>query len=684
MTYALIIAGALIIFLSILWIKEKNQKRKLQADYTRLSGRKKALHQSWEMLMEHSSDFYFRYTRGGEVNYASSNVERLLGYKKKAGPLHFEDIITDNPINDNLWDHIEKVFRLDFDELKPFFLEVKDGFGEIHMLEIYDSPHIDKFGNVSYVNGIARDLTNVYKAELELKATESQHLKVLEALPDPMFTIDRDLCYVDYQVSNEEQLWVKPSEFIGKRIRDVVPGSTGEFFESAISRTFETGEVQTLEYDFGEGEQKEYYEGRVLKLDKDRVLIISRIITPQKRLEKGLRKAKSAAESAAQAKSNFLATMSHEIRTPMNGVVGMISLLAETELSEEQKEYVETIQASSDTLLRIINDILDYSRIESGKLAFEESLFYLQKVIDDSIGLVKFEGQRKGIIINSLVNENVPNFIRTDRGRLRQVILNLLANAVKFTEHGSIVLSVEVEKQTEKYVILNFKVKDTGIGIPKEKLVGLFREFTQVDSSHSRKFGGTGLGLAIVKKLVKMLNGKVAVESEVGVGSTFSFTIKAKLASKMPLKNEEENKNEAPALEAEFIGEKYPLQILMAEDNPINRKLTNLFLERLGYVADVAQNGLEVLKALKSKSYDVILLDIAMPEMDGYEVIKVIREMDLNKQPQVIGVSANAFKGDIEKGLAAGLDEYLVKPVRFDDLKEKLIDSYKVIQDSKP
>jgi CheY-like chemotaxis protein len=264
---------------------------------------------------------------------------------------------------------------------------------------------------------------------------------------------------------------------------------------------------------------------------------------------------------------------------------------------------------------------------------------------------------------------------------LRQVLLNLLSNAVKFTEHGSIVLKVSVERLTDKNVNLLFKIKDTGIGIPKDKLQGLFREFTQVDSSHTRKFGGTGLGLAIVKKLVKMLNGKISVESEVGVGSVFTFSIRAKLASKMPAKPEDQAEEEA---QQDYIGEDYPMRVLMAEDNSVNRKLTTLFLERMGYVPEVVSDGLDVIKKLKTKTFDVILLDIAMPQMDGYEVLKLVRQMDLEKQPRIIGVSANAFKGDIEKGMSLGLDDYLVKPLRFNELKEKLIASYKTIHNSKP
>lgn len=683
MIYGLAIACILMLIFVLLFLKERKHRLDASKNLAILAQRKAALRQSLELLMDHSSDFYFRFDRNANVNYSSSNVERLLGFSKEEGPVHVSRIITDNPINDSVYDHIKALFNLELDEIKPYFLEIQDNFGEKRMLEIYESPHLNAEGNVDYINAVARDLTTVYKTELELKESERQQSLILEAIPDPMFMIDNNLCYVEFQVQREEDLWYKPSQFIGRRISEVVPSPLGELFESACAKAFETGQLQTLEYQFGKGEKMEFFEGRIMKLDDSKLLVISRNITSRKNLEKELRKAKEAAETAVEAKSNFLATMSHEIRTPMNGVVGMISLLAVTEMSEEQKEYVETIQASSDTLLRIINDILDYSRIESGKLAFEESLFYLKKAIDDSISLVRFEAKKKGIIINAVLDEKVPNFIRTDRGRLRQIILNLLSNAVKFTEHGSIILSVETEEITEKHVVLLFKVKDTGIGIPKNKLQGLFKEFTQVDSSHSRKFGGTGLGLAIVKRLVKMLHGKVSVESEVGVGTIFSFTIRAKMASKVTQKAAEDEVDRKSDFEDEYIAERYPIKILLAEDNSINRKLTVLFLERMGYIPDVAVDGFEVIQAMKSNHYDAILLDIAMPKMDGYQVARIIQDLPLDRKPCIIGVSANAFKADIEKGLNAGMKAYLVKPINFKELRTKLIECYKAIQEAK-
>ena len=261
----------------------------------------------------------------------------------------------------------------------------------------------------------------------------------------------------------------------------------------------------------------------------------------------------------------------------------------------------------------------------------------------------------------------MPNFIYSDRGRLRQVLLNLLSNAVKFTESGIVKLSVHLKKKTNTSCQLKFEVLDTGIGIPKEKLKGLFKEFTQADSSHSRKYGGTGLGLAIVKNLVKLFGGKVNVKSEVGKGSKFSFSIVAKIKESEPA-----TANPSHVTSYKPIAEDFPLDILLAEDNAVNRKLTSLFLEKLGYQNEYALDGMEVIQLLKQKPYDVILLDISMPNMDGYEVVKVMRKMQLEEMPYIIGVSANAFKSDVQRALSAGMDDYITKPVRFEELKSKL------------
>lgn len=658
---------------SFFLLKYKRKSRELEKKIFEVKKRKKSITDTFELLMDHSADFVFTYDVNGMITYVSSNVERVLGIKKGVRT-HVNEILTSNPINDKISGQMAGRFASDENLRTPVFIEVFDGSKRPQMLEIFEFPFSNSNTVVEYVTCVAKNVTTIYNAELELKESERQQAKILEAIPDAMFTIDRNCRYIDYQIHNEESLWYKPSDFLNKKVSEIVPEPLGSVFEDAIKNAFKTGELQTLEYEFGKPGTQENFEGRIIKLDENRVLVISRDITAQKNLEIELRKAKNAAESAVKSKSDFLATMSHEIRTPMNGVIGMTSLLAETELSEDQKDFVETIQSSGDTLLRIINDILDYSKIESGKLSFEETVFSLEKVISESLSLFTFEAGKKDLFLNTDISEEVPAFIRTDRGRLRQILLNLLSNAVKFTERGSVSLKVELESKTTKHAILCFIIKDTGIGIAQNKLGGLFQEFTQADSSHSRRFGGTGLGLAIVKRLVKLLHGKVSVKSEVGLGSEFSFTTRVKLASKKNLAELVLTQGEIPNDKADqLISNEFPLKILLAEDNSINRRLTNIFLERLGFIPDVALDGLEVITMVREKSYDLILLDISMPKMDGYEATDIIRSMDFKQAPYIIGFSANAFQEDIDRAMSHGMDDYLTKPIRFEMLRDKLI-----------
>lgn len=660
--------------ISFYFFKYKKKSQDLKAELIVVKRRKDSMSIAFEFLLDHSSDFIFKYNAQGMVTYVSSNAERILGFKRENDQVHFSHILTPNPINAKVIDHINGRFQNSNSVKSPVFIEVYDASGQTHMLEVFELPFSSISTDLKHVTCVARNVTSLYNTERELKESERQQAMILEAIPDAMFTLDRNFRYIDYQIHNEKNLWYRPSEFLGKKITEIIPEPLGSVFEGVINYAFETGELQTLEYEFGEPGTQENFEGRIIKLDENRVLVISRDITAQKNLEIELRKAKDAAESATKIKSNFLATMSHEIRTPMNGVIGMTSLLAETALSKDQKDYVDTIQASGDTLLRIINDILDYSKIESGKLSFEENVFSLEKVIQDSLGLFSFEASKKDLFLNTEINDDVPTFIKTDRGRLRQILLNLLSNAVKFTERGSVSLKVELESQTTKRAIIRFIIKDTGIGIPQNELKELFQEFTQVDSSHSRRFGGTGLGLAIVKRLVTLLKGEVLVKSEAGIGSEFSFTIRVKLASHKNLVGEGLAQDELLNDKSDqLISNEFPLKILLAEDNVINRRLTKIFLERLGFSPDVALDGLEVIDLVKKKNYDLILLDISMPKMDGYQAADFIREMDLKHAPYIIGFSANAFQEDIDRALSHGMDDYLTKPLRFEALRDKLI-----------
>ena len=383
-------------------------------------------------------------------------------------------------------------------------------------------------------------------------------------------------------------------------------------------------------------------------------------------------------KQAELAKQEFLATISHEIRTPIAAVIGMADVLLNTELTEQQEEFTETICNSGKALLEIVNDILDFSKIESGKLEVEEEPFHLNSCIEEALSLLTPKAKEKQLKLIFQKNPELPQVIVSDISRLRQILINLINNAIKFTDTGSVEVSVTSRKRQiigneKNNHEIQFAVKDTGVGIPSNRINRLFKAFSQVNSSINRKYGGTGLGLVICKQLSELMGGKIWVESEENQGSTFYFTITARVIETFLNQEWESKPQESDTVIDAAVAEKNPLKILLVEDYPTNQKMIALMLQRMGYQPDIANNGLEALTALRCQSYDVVLMDMQMPEMDGMTAIHYIcQEWDISMRPRIIALTASAMLSDKENYLELGIDDYLAKPFRIKELMQVL------------
>jgi two-component system, sensor histidine kinase and response regulator len=657
-------------------------------------------------------------------------------------------------------------------------------------------------------------MEQVQAAEEAVRKGKARLQAVLESVDDVIIELDGDGVYINVWNQRDELLMTTREEMVGRSVEDLLSPELAQAVREALVRILQTGKTETTEYPVSVRAGTRWFAARMTRIPAEEgvrptVCAVVRDITESREAAEELKRAKEAAEAASEAKSEFLANMSHEIRTPMNGILGMTELTLDTELTHEQREYLKTVKNSADALLIVINDILDFSKIEAGKLEFDRVDFNLWKSLGETMETLALRAHQRGLEFACRIRPQVEEWVMGDPGRLRQVLVNLIGNAIKFTEKGEVVLEVSKDAQDETGALLHFAVRDTGIGIPAEKQSLIFGAFTQADSSMSRRYGGTGLGLAITCRLVEMMGGRIWVESEAGRGSTFHFTARfgKAAAQQLPARQLEPDmlrglrvlvvddnesvreileeifnawtmipaavSNATAALEAlesaiekrspfalvvadaqmpgksgfdlaceckrrfgagapkfvmlspgaadamsspcrepgidafiskpvqqsqlhdtlqdifalpvesrEIVPARAPslkagkpqMRILLVEDNAVNRLVATRLLEKGGYRVVVAENGREAVDLAQRGGIQLVLMDVQMPEMDGFEATQAIRNRErvTGAHLPIVAMTAHAMKGDRERCLAAGMDDYLTKPIRSAELFDLL------------
>lgn len=522
-------------------------------------------------------------------------------------------------------------------------------------------------GNVKYVIGTAVDITERVTLEKELKESNKRFFKVFDNNPVSMMLSNIETAEIEYV--NEvflETFGFTKEEVIGKTAVDLQIISAEER-EKNLAAMKAAGYLRPVEQQFSKKNGDKIWvltSLETVEFNESAFILTSFFnIDERKKMEEEMIHAKERAEQAVEAKNSFLANMSHEIRTPMNAIIGYTELLAQSNLDNEQQEHISYVKTAGTNLLAIINDILDFSKIESGKIALESAPFNLKQALKAIYNLLNVRAAEKNLEYNFYLDASLPEYVLGDSVRLNQILVNLIGNAIKFTAKGYVTVSVKKIGEDADSHRLKFSVQDSGIGIPSDKVELIFERFTQANTETTRRFGGTGLGLSIAKSLVELQGGEMHLKSEVDKGSEFSFELSYKKVDSMAIE----------PLQEGFVPQKMlsDLKILLCEDNTLNQKLAKRVINKFGFQVEIAGNGKIGIEKLQKERFDLVLMDLQMPEMDGYQAVMAIRK-DLNMQIPIIAMTAHSLVGEKEKCLEIGMNDYIGKPFTQEELYRKI------------
>jgi PAS domain S-box-containing protein len=617
----------------------------------------------------------------------STNKRRGLtsfnrNYEEAVFVRHQEYPLLDNGIEEpkililsdqNLHDFIQNKYDLAFQGLAQHF-ETHDtlGHGETIWRETYLNPIFLPDGRIEEVSGISHDITAKKLSELAIQESEEKFRNIFESFQDIYYRTDLHGRITMISPSAAQLSGYQTNELIGKHISAFyqIPKKQAHLIKELLThgeaRNFETNLINkdgSILQCISNIRLIYNKEGRPVAADG-----VARDITYLKKASEELMKAKEIAERSLRVKENFLANMSHEIRTPMNGVIGMIDLLSGTPLDGEQMRYVDTIKRSSETLMNILNDILDLSKIEAGKMQLRLTAIPLHQTIKKLHDLFHQQADSKGVDLTFTIGDQVPRYILADETRLLQILSNLVSNAIKFTDKGHVRMHIDLQEKKEKTNLFRVEIEDTGIGIPKEKLNHLFEYFSQVDNSLSKTYPGTGLGLAISKELTRLMNGQIGVRTQAQVGSTFWFTFEANDSQRSVEEEAVINETFSQPLASFLI----PPVLLVVDDNQVNRMVAGDILTKSGCRVELASSGQEAITKVSSNSYDIIFLDVQMPVMDGLEAMREIRKLLSTGCPPIIAMTAFAMKEDRQRFIKEGMDDYIAKPIRAAELIDRV------------